>query len=165
MNLIVAVDKNWAIGKDGDLLISIPEDMKFFRDTTMNKVVVMGRKTLESFPGSKPLKDRTNIVLTTDCSYAVEGAIIVHSLDELKAELTKYENDDIFVIGGGSIYKILLNECKTAYVTYINEYFDADTYFPNLDTMPNWVVNDTAEARYHNGTEFYFRTYTNWNKR
>ena len=95
MNLIVAVDKNWAIGKENKLLVSIPQDMKFFRETTMGKVVVMGRKTLESFPGGQPLKQRTNIVLTTDKNYSVKDAIVVHTIDELLEELKKYNDEDI----------------------------------------------------------------------
>ena len=106
MNLIVAVDKNWAIGKDNKLLVSIPDDMKFFRETTSGKVVVMGRKTLESFPNGKPLKNRVNIVLTRDESYQVKDAIVVHSKEELDKELAKYNSDDIFVIGGESICHI-----------------------------------------------------------
>ena len=102
MNVIVAVDKNWAIGKDNKLLVSIPDDMKFFRETTSGKVVVMGRKTLESFPNGKPLKNRVNIVLTRDENYKVKDAIVVHSKEELDKELAKYNSDDIFVIGGES---------------------------------------------------------------
>ena len=117
MNLIVNADKNWAIGKDNRLLVSIPQDMKFFRETTTGKVVVMGRKTLESFPGGQPLKKRTNIVLTTDPNYQAGEAVIVHSMEELLEELKKYPREDIFVIGGESIYRSLLPWCRTAYVT------------------------------------------------
>ena len=89
MNLIVAADKNWGIGKDNKLLVSIPSDMKFFRQETMGKVVVMGRKTLESFPNGLPLKNRTNVVLTSDKNYQVKDAVIVHSIDEVLEELKK----------------------------------------------------------------------------
>ena len=130
MNLIVAVDKNWAIGKDNKLLVSIPDDMKFFRETTTGKVVVMGRKTLESFPNGKPLKNRVNIVLTRDPNYEVKDAIIVHSKDELDKELKKYNQEDIFVIGGESIYRLMLDDCQKAFVTYVDYAYDADTYFP-----------------------------------
>ena len=99
MNLIAAVDRNWAIGKNNELLVRIPMDQKFFRETTTGKVVVMGRKTLESFPNGLPLKNRTNIVLTHNPNYAVKDAIIVHSLDELHEELKKYNSEDIYVIG------------------------------------------------------------------
>ena len=94
MNLIVAADKNWGIGKDNKLLVSIPSDMKFFRQETMGKVVVMGRKTLESFPNGLPLKNRTNVVLTSDKNYQVKDAVIVHSIDEVLEELKKYDDDE-----------------------------------------------------------------------
>lgn len=103
MNLIVAVDKNWAIGLHNKLLVSIPADMKFFRETTMGKVVVMGRKTLESFPGGQPLKKRTNIVLTSDKNYKVKDAVVVNSVEALLEELRQYNDEDIYVIGGESI--------------------------------------------------------------
>ena len=159
MNLIAAVDKNWAIGYQNKLLTSIPEDMKFFRQTTTGKVVVMGRKTLESFPGKKPLKNRTNIVLTKNPSYQAEGAIVVHNEDELREELKKYDSEDIFVIGGESIYRQLLDECDKAYITKIEYAYTADAYFPNLDEMPEWKI--TAESEEHTcfDLEYFFLTY------
>ena len=160
MNLIVAVDKNWAIGKDNKLLVSIPDDMKFFRETTSGKVVVMGRKTLESFPNGKPLKNRVNIVLTRDENYQVKDAIVVHSKEELDKELAKYNSDDIFVIGGESIYRMLLDDCSTAFVTYIDYAYDADTFFPNLDEKPEWNLAEESEEQTYYDIEFYFRTYT-----
>ena len=159
MNLIVAVDKNWAIGKDNKLLVSIPDDMKFFRETTTGKVVVMGRKTLESFPGKKPLKNRVNVVLTKDKGYKCDGAIIVNTIEELKQELTKYNSEDIYVIGGGSIYKQLLDDCDVAHVTYVDYAYSADTYFPNLDEDPNWYVAEESEEQTYYDLEFYFRKY------
>ncbi len=138
MNLIVAVDRNWAIGKDNKLLVSIPDDMKFFRETTTGKVVVMGRKTLESFPNGKPLKNRVNIVLTRDPNYEVKDAIVVHSKEELDKELEKYNTDDVYVIGGESIYRMMLDDCQRAFVTYVDYAYDADTFFPNLDENPDW---------------------------
>ncbi|MBO6283491.1 MAG: dihydrofolate reductase [Pseudobutyrivibrio sp.] len=160
MNLIVAVDKNWAIGKDNKLLVSIPDDMKFFRETTTGKVVVMGRKTLESFPNSKPLPNRVNIVLTRDAKYEAKGAIIVHSKEELNEELKKYNSDDIYVIGGESIYRLMLDECDRAFVTYVDYSYDADTYFPNLDEMSDWKLAEESEEQTYYDIEFYFRTYT-----
>lgn len=160
MNLIVAVDKNWAIGKDNKLLVSIPDDMKFFRETTTGKVVVMGRKTLESFPNSKPLPKRVNIVLTRDAKYEAKGAIIVHSKEELNEELKKYNSDDIYVIGGESIYRMMLDECDRAFVTYVDYSYDADTYFPNLDEMSDWKLAEESEEQTYYDIEFYFRTYT-----
>ena len=137
MNLIVAVDKNWAIGLHNKLLVSIPADMKFFRETTMGKVVVMGRKTLESFPGGQPLKKRTNIVLTSDQNYKVKDAVVVNSVEALLEELRQYNDEDIYVIGGESIYRQLLPYCKVAHITKIDHAYEADTYFPNLDEMPD----------------------------
>ena len=120
----------------------------------------MGRKTLESFPNSKPLKNRVNIVLTRDNTYSVEGAIIIHSKEQLKEELTKYNSDDIFVIGGESIYRLLLDDCQRAFVTYVDYSYDADTYFPNLDEMPDWKLAEESEEQTYYDIEFYFRTYT-----
>jgi dihydrofolate reductase len=151
MNLIVAVDKNWGIGKNDDLLVRIPADQKFFRETTIGKVVVMGRKTLESFPGQVPLKGRTNIVLTHDENYDGHGAIVVNSMDELKEELKKYDDEDIFVIGGEKIYRQMLDMCKIAHVTKIDYAYDADAYFPNLDELDEWeLVADSEEQTYFN---------------
>lgn len=159
MNLILSADNNWAIGKDNKLLVRIPEDMKFFRETTTGKVVVMGRKTLESFPNGLPLKNRTNIVLTTNPSYQVKNAIVVHSKAELDQELKKYDSDDIYVIGGGSIYKMLLKECDTAHVTKINYTYEADTYFPNLDEDPEWELAADSEEQTYFDLEYYFLKY------
>ncbi len=159
MNLIAAVDANWGIGLKNKLLVSIPEDMKFFRETTTGKVVVMGRKTLESFPGGRPLPNRTNIVLTRDAGYAVNGAIVVHDMDELHAELAKYPSEDIYVIGGESVYRALLDECDIAHITKINYSFEADAHFPNLDELPEWrIVADSEEQTYFD-LEYYFYLY------
>lgn len=159
MNLIVAVDKNWAIGNKNKLLVSIPADMKFFRETTTGKVVVMGRKTLESFPNGMPLKNRTNIVLTKDLDYQVKDAIIVHSMDELHEELKKYPSEDIYVIGGETIYTQLLDECDVAHVTKIDFAFEADAYFPNLDEKPEWKITADSEEQTYFDLEYYFYKY------
>jgi dihydrofolate reductase len=159
MNLIVAVDKNWAIGNDNKLLVSIPQDMKFFRETTMGKVVVMGRKTLESFPGGQPLKKRTNIVLTRDKNYKVKDAIVVNTVDELLQELKKYDEEEIYVIGGESIYKQMLPYCRVAHVTKINHAYEADTYFPNLDEKDEWVVTGVSEEQTYFDLEYEFVRY------
>ncbi len=147
MNLIVAVDKNWAIGLGNKLLVSIPADMKFFRQTTTGKVVVMGRKTLESFPGGQPLKNRTNIVITRDENYKVKDGIVVSNIEEALEELKKYKDEDIFVIGGESIYRQMLPYCKTAFVTKIDHAYDADTFFPNLDEMEDWKLTGISEEQ------------------
>ena len=128
MNIIVAVDKNWAIGKDNKLLVSIPADMKMFRQETTGKVVVMGRKTLESFPNGLPLKNRTNIVLTGNKDYNVKDAIIVHTVEELLEEIKKYPSEEVYCIGGDSVYKQLLPYCDTAHVTKIDFAYEADSY-------------------------------------
>ncbi|WP_177975554.1 dihydrofolate reductase [Eubacterium sp.] len=159
MNLIAAVDKNWAIGRNNKLLVSIPDDMKFFRETTTGKVVVMGRKTLESFPGKKPLKNRVNIVLTSDNSYQVDGAVIVHDMDELHEELKKYDSQDIYVIGGESIYRQLLDECDVAHITKIDFSYEADAWFPNLDEKEEWVVTADSEEQTYFDLEYYFYKY------
>ncbi|MBM6686904.1 dihydrofolate reductase [Faecalicatena contorta] len=159
MNLIVNADKNWAIGKDNRLLVSIPQDMKFFRETTTGKVVVMGRKTLESFPGGQPLKKRTNIVLTTEPNYQAGEAVIVHSMEELMEELKKYPREDIFVIGGESIYRSLLPWCRTAYVTRTDHAYDADTWFPDLDADPEWKMTKTSDEQTYFDLEYYFTVY------
>ncbi len=153
MNLIAAVDSNWAIGNKGKLLISIPSDMKYFRQMTEGKTVVMGRKTLESFPGKRPLKNRTNIVLTRNASFHADGAVTVTSLDELFGELKKYSDGDIFVIGGETVYKELLSYCDTAYVTKIERTYEADAYFPNLDTNTEWALaREGSEQTYFDAT-------------
>lgn len=159
MNLIAAVDRNWAIGKNNELLVRIPMDQKFFRETTTGKVVVMGRKTLESFPNGLPLKNRTNIVLTHNPNYAVGDAIIVHSLDELHEELKKYNSEDIYIIGGEKIYAQLLDECDVAHITKIDYAYDADAYFPNLDEKPEWEITADSEEQTYFDLEFYFYKY------
>ena len=159
MNLIVAVDKNWAIGNQNRLLVSIPADMKFFRETTVNKVVVLGRKTLESFPNGLPLKKRTNIVITRDKNYQVKDAIVVHSVEEALKELEKYSEEEIYVIGGESIYRQMLPYCKVAHVTKVNHAYEADTYFPNLDEKDEWVVTGVSEEQTYFDLEYEFVRY------
>ena len=159
MNLIAAVDKNWAIGKNNQLLVRIPADQKFFRETTTGKVVVMGRKTLESFPNGLPLKNRTNIVLTRDKNYKVKDAIVLHSMDELMVELEKYDSDDIYIIGGEKIYAQLVDQCDVAHITKIDYEYDADAYFPNLDEKPEWVITGDSEEQTSFDLIYYFYRY------
>ena len=161
MNVIVAVDKNWAIGYQNKLLVSIPADMKFFRQTTTGKVVVMGRKTLESFPGSLPLKNRTNIVLTKNEHYAVPGAVVVHSTQALLEELKKYDSEDIYVIGGDSVYRQMLPYCTFAHVTRIEHAYRADAYFPALNQLPNWELAGDSEEQTYFDLEYSFLLYHN----
>ena len=159
MNLIVNVDSNWAIGYRGKLLVSIPEDMKFFRSETTGKVVVLGRKTLDTFPGGQPLKNRTNIILTRNPNYQVKGAIICHSVEEVLEELKKYNDEDIFVIGGESIYRQLLPYCKTAYITKIDHAYQADTFFPDLDQDPQWQMTKISDEQTYFDLEYVFTIY------
>ena len=159
MKLIVAADQNWGIGKNNDLLVSIPSDKKFFRQETTGKVVVMGRKTLESLPGGLPLKNRTNVVLTRNPGYHVKDAVIVHDVPELLEVLKKYPENDIYVAGGGSVYEALLPYCSEAYVTKIDFAYEADTYFPNLDQMPEWEMVEESEEQTYFDLEFTFTRY------
>ncbi len=159
MNAIAAVDANWAIGNKNRLLTSIPADMKFFREKTMGHVVVMGRKTLESFPNGLPLKNRVNIVLTANRSYKVKDAIIVHTKEELLEELKKYDSNELYVIGGGSIYEMLIPCCDTAYITKIDHVYAADTYFPNLDQMDDWEMTEVSEEQTCFDLEYVFAKY------
>ncbi len=159
MKMILSADRNWAIGKDNKLLVQIPADMKMFREKTTGKAVVMGRKTLESFPNGLPLKNRTNIVLTRKQEYKVKDAIVVNSKAELDKELKKYDSDDIYIIGGESIYRMLLDECDTAYVTKIDYAYEADTYFPNLDEDVNWEIVEESEEQTYFDLEYRFLEY------
>lgn len=159
MNLIVAVDKNWAIGKNNKMMWSLPGDMKFFREKTTGHVVVMGRKTLESFPNGLPLKKRTNIVLTGNKNYQVKDAVLVHTLEELLEELKKYDSEELYVIGGESVYRMLLPYCDVAYVTKIDHAYEADTYFPNLDEMDDWKMTEVSEEQTCFDLEYVFTKY------
>lgn len=160
MNLIVAVDENWAIGRNGDLLAHMKEDMKFFRSTTKDHVVLMGRKTLDSFPGGQPLKNRTNIVLTANREFAREGVTVVHSIEEMLEAAKDYPTEEIYVIGGGLVYKELLPYCTKAYVTHVHKAFDgADTWFPNLDEDCAWKLTETGETFAQDDFTYTFTTY------
>ena len=158
MKLIVAVDKAWAIGKNNRMMWSIPADMKFFRETTEGNIVIMGRKTLESFPQGQPLKKRVNIVVTRNDGYKVKGAVLVHSVEEALAESRKYEGE-VYVIGGESIYRAMLPLCDEALVTKINHAYDADSYFPNLDEDREWIMTKISEEQTCFDLEYYFTVY------
>lgn len=150
MNLIVAVDKNWAIGYQNKLLVRIPADQRFFRKETISKAVIMGRKTLESFPDGAPLKDRLNIVITSDPNYKIRDAVVVNSIEEALERVKDYNTEDVYVIGGESIYRQMINLCDTAYVTRIDYEYKADAHFPNLDEMDNWhITEESEEQTYH----------------
>jgi len=159
MKAILSADRNWGIGYQNKLLVSIPSDMRFFREMTEGKVIVMGRKTLESFPNGLPLKKRINIVLTHDRSYQVKDAVIVHDKEELLEELKKYREDDVFVVGGGSVDELLLPYCDTAYVTRIDMAYQADTFFPDLDQDPEWELTEESDEQTCFDIEFTFTVY------
>lgn len=159
MNLIVAVDNNWAIGNRNKLLVSIPNDMKHFREETTGKVVVLGRKTLETFPQGQPLKNRTNIILSAKKDYQVKGAVVVHSIEELLEELKQYRDEDIYVIGGDSVYRQMLPYCSVAHVTKIDHEYEADTYFPNLDQDVDWEVTADSEEQTYFDLAYQFLKY------
>ena len=163
MKLIAAVDNNWAIGNNNNLLIRIPEDQKFFRKMTTGNVVVLGRRTLSGFPNGLPLKDRVNVVLSANPDFNVKGAEVVRSLDELKKKLKEYDSDSIFIIGGGMIYNMLFEYCDTAYITKINYKYQADTYFPNLDDNPDWELVEESEEQTYFSIEYNYLTYKNNN--
>ena len=157
MYAIVAADKNWGIGKDGDLLCHIPGDMKYFREKTMGATVVMGRKTLDSFPGGKPLPNRRNIVLTRSPEFERDGCEVVHGIDELSDLLNGEKN--VFVIGGAEIYSMLIGRCSGAFVTKIDEAFDADRFFPDLDSDPGFELASESEPHEENGITYRFTEY------
>ena len=159
MKAIVAVDNKWGIGKNNDLLFSIPEDMKFFRATTLNKVVVMGSNTLKSFPNGNPLKNRTNVVLSTTIKR--DDCIVCDTLDGLKQELKKYSEDQIFVIGGARLYKTLLPYCSEVLVTKVDADGQAEVFFENLDERPEWQLQQVSNEIETNGYKIKFTTYKN----
>ena len=156
---IVHADKEWGIGKGNDMMFSLPKDMKFFRETTMGHTVVMGGKTLRSFPNQKPLKNRVNIVLSR--GQVRDDCIIVPSYEALKAEMKNRENEDIFVIGGGEIYKSLLPYCHGAYITKVDAVGGAEVFFPNLDENENFICVDEGEPIEDNGYIIRFTKYEN----
>lgn len=159
MKCVVAVDKNFAIGREGKLLLHVPNDMRHFRSLTEGKVVVLGRKTLQTFPQGQPLPNRTNIILSRNKDFKVKGAIVVNSLEELMEEIKKYPSDDVCVIGGEQIYKQLLPFCDTCEVTYFDREFDADAFFPNLDESGNWKIEEESEEQAYFDTLYTFRRY------
>ncbi len=159
MKLIAAADSNWAIGFKGELLVRIPKDQKTFREMTTGKVVVLGRKTLKTLPQGLPLKERTNIILSRDKSLAVKGAQVVHSTEELMEAVKKYDPDDVYVIGGESIYRQLLPYCDTAHITRIGHSYEADAFLPDLDKDPEWTVAEESDEETYFDLEYRFVRY------
>lgn len=159
MNIIAAVDNNWAIGYQNELLVRIPNDHKHFRIETQGKVVVLGRKTLETFPQGQPLEKRTNIILSRDESYQVKNAAVVHSIPQLLEMLSGYASEDIYIIGGESIYRQMLPYCDVAHITKIDHSYAADRYFPNLDELPEWRITQDSEEQTYFDLEYRFLKY------
>lgn len=159
MNLIAAVDKNWGIGWKNKLLVRIPEDMKSFQRITTGKVIVMGRKTMETFPSGQPLKNRTNIVLTANQDFQVKDAVVVHSMEELLEELKQYDSEEIYIVGGESVYRQMADMCDTAYITKIDYEYLADAWFPNLDEQKEWEATEESDEYTYFDLEYRFLKY------
>ncbi len=155
MQAIVAVDENWAIGCQGGLLCRISADLRRFRALTLGKTVILGRKTLDTFPGKKPLPGRVNFIMSTTMRAAPEGARVFQNLDSL----LKSAPEDSFVIGGGQVYRELLPYCDTVYLTKLHAAFPADTWFPDLDADRGWKVVETEGPLEENGVKFSYITY------
>ena len=162
MNAIVIVDQNWAIGHENDLLFSLPGDMKHFRTLTTGGTVIMGRKTLDCFPGGKPLPNRRNIVITRNEEFQREGCEIVGSPEAALELAAGTEDERLWIIGGGSVYTAFLSRCKRVFLTKVDAAApETDTYFPNLDKLPNWEVESTSETYEENGLTYQFINYVN----
>lgn len=158
MNAIVAVDRNWGIGRDNDLLVHLPGDLKYYKEKTIGNVIIVGQRTLESFPGSRPLPGRTNIVLSDDPAFAPEGCIVCRTKEEVLEKAAEYDPDRVFICGGASIYRLFLEDCSAFYVTKIDEAFEADTFFPDLDAL-GYHVDWASEPREEKGIRYRFERY------
>jgi len=159
MNAIVAVTQNWGIGCKGKLLHSIPADMRHFKSLTEGKIVVMGHETFKSLPGCRPLSNRLNIVLSANKALTIEGATICNCLNELENFLQTQNSNDVFVIGGQAVYEQLLEKCTHAYITKIHTQATADTFFPNIDALPQWQLENESALEYYEGVSYRFCTY------
>lgn len=159
MNLIVATDEKWGIGRDGGLLAHLSSDLKYFKEKTMGKTVVMGRRTLESLPGSKPLPHRKNVVLTGNLSYEKEGCTVVHTMEELKELCSSQPGDEVMIIGGASLYNALMEECESLYITKIYADLGADVFIKNVDELTGFEVCWQSEILEENDIRFQFLEY------
>lgn len=160
MNAIVAVDRNWGIGKDNDLLVHLPGDLKYYKAKTLGNVIIVGQRTLESFPGSRPLPGRTNIVLSDDPAFEPEGCVICRTKEEVLRQAAQYDPEKVFICGGASIYRLFLDDCDAFYVTKIDAAFEADTFFPNLDELGlhvDWASEEQEDKGYRYRFERYVR--------
>lgn len=161
MKAIVAVDRKWAIGRAGQLLVRIPADMKRFRALTVGKTVVLGRKTLATFPQGRPLEMRENIVFSRNPSFSAGDALVVNDEQGLLSlmEERHIDSDDVYVIGGEQIYRLLLPHCDTCLVTFIDRAYDADAFFPDLESDPDWEMTEESEEQTCFDVVYTFRTY------
>ncbi|MDO4545867.1 MAG: dihydrofolate reductase [Bacillota bacterium] len=158
MNAIAVVDENWAIGRNGGLLVHLPGDLKYYKEKTWGKVIVVGRKTLESFPGGKPLPGRTNIVLTANKAYEAEGAVVCHSKEEVLEKVKTFDEEDVFIAGGAGIYREFFDCCRAFYITRIYDSFEADTYFPRLEES-EFEIAWRSEMQEEKGISYQFLKY------
>ncbi len=159
MNLVAAADQNWGIGYKGELLVRIPADQEYFRKITTGKVVVMGRKTLNTLPGKMPLANRTNIILSEKPDFQVKHGKVVHSVEECLELLKAYPSEDIYIIGGESIYRQFLPYADVIHLTKIMYRYKADSYFPDITKMPEWVLTADSEEQTYFDLEFFFLKY------
>lgn len=163
MYAIACIDKNNGIGNNGKLLISIPDDMSFFRESTKDSVIIMGRKTLYSFKNREPLKNRINVVFTHNTNLKndykdFDNIYFINNITELEDILKKYKDKKAFVIGGEKIYNNLIDLCDTVYITKIDKEFDADTFFPNL-TEHGFKIEEMSETKTYENINYNFITY------
>lgn len=161
MKAIAAVDKNWGIGFRNKLLERIPEDMKFFTNITLGKVVVMGRETYESLPGTRPLKNRINIVLSSKMQKNMDGITVCGSMEQLFGEISRYPYDDIIIIGGATVYGQMLPYCSEALITKFSNVHEADSFFPDMDKNSDWRVAEIFSNMVWNGMEYSRVKYVN----
>ena len=159
MNLIVAVSRDWGIGYKNKLMFRIAEDQRYFKLTTIGKIVVMGHNTFKSLPGMKPLVDRTNIVLSRDENLKIPGVTVVNSIEACLALLAQSPPEDVYIIGGSTIYQAFLPHCTTALVTKIDAVRSSDSFFPNLDQNPHWKLAKESEVKEEKGVEYKFCLY------
>lgn len=159
MKAIVIVDENWNIGKEGGLLAHLPGDLKYYKEKTLGNVIVIGRKTLESFPGQKPLPGRINLVLTSNKEIKNDDCEICLGLEELRREMAKYPTDKIWISGGEMVYNLFLDECSEVYVTKMQKSFDADKSFRNLDQDENFVLKERSNLIIEKGIGYKFEKY------
>ena len=155
MKLIAAVDEHWALGKGGDQLVYISQDLKRFKTLTTGHPVILGRKTMATFPGGRPLKGRRNLILSRNPDFAPEGAEVYPDLDSLLAQAP----EDSCVIGGASVYQALRGKCDTAYITKIHKSYPADCWLPDLDADPHWTLAEESEPLEEDGLIFHYATY------